>query len=46
MSEPLHIYVKVDKQNNTLEKKDKGIYQLKNRTGQFIVSIKEYDDKL
>lgn len=43
---PLHIYIDLKGQNNILEKKTNGVYQLKKRTGTFLVSIKEYQDEL
>lgn len=45
MSDFLHIYVDVESQKEILTKMDNGIYQLKNRTGSFKVSIKEYEDE-
>ena len=41
---PLHIYVDTESQNDKIEEKTKGIYQLKKGATSFKVSIKEYED--
>lgn len=46
ITNPLHISIDLKSQNDIIEKKTDGIYQLKNRTGSFKVSIKEYQDEL
>lgn len=46
ITNPLHIYIDLKSQNNILDKKTDGVYQLKSRTGSFLVSIKEYQDEL
>ena len=43
---PLHIHIDLDSYKNIIEKKTDGVYQVKNRTGSFDVSIKEYKDAL